>query len=417
MNVKLLLVKTGIIFSIVIGSILVLLGLISIILYISAPKMVKPKREIKNSHELDQYLQLITKNNTPPAISVSVFKNGSSVYEKAFGYLDPDKIKQADVNTGFAWWSATKLFTATAVFQLVERYDFDIDRKVSDYLEYFHPVDKNGNSYDITIRHLLMHQSGLPSMVPDLLSWLRFQDEAPVNQSEFYKKKYPGYSTLNFKPGTKSKYTNNAYLALGAVIETVTGISYEDYVAENILVPLGMNKSGFVRTPEMLSNFAEPSTALISIYTPLVILIIKDWFDKYVTKTVHGRTWMKKIYTLYTPSTGLNGPAHDLSKIGIVLLNKGEQNGIRILSKDNVDLMLNIFPEGEPGKKNNPQLGLGWKRWKEKGVTFIGHAGGGPGYGAQLAVIPEKNIVISFVGNDGDLNKRVLLNTIAGIDW
>ncbi len=413
MNIKSILIKIGLIIGVIIG----LLAALIFVLYLAAPKMPKPDSEITNSTELDKYLNLITENLTPPAISVAVFKDGISVYDKTFGYLDSGKTRSADNNTGYAWWSATKLFTAAAIIQLYEKGKIHLDDNVNEYLDYFNPALKNGEPYDVTIRQLLTHQSGLPSMMPELMSWLRFSEQPPVNQSDFYRGKYSEYSTLNFEPGTKSEYTNNAYLALGAVIEQASGMRYEEYVTENILIPLGMDNSGFIRTPEMLSNFAEPSAALISIYTPLIMMVNNDWFENYVIETVNGRTWLKKIYTLYTPSTGLNGPAHDLAKIGSAILNGGEFNGRRIISQVSTNLIFSTFPEGEAGTFENPQLGIGWKKFEENGITFLGHGGGGPGYGTQLAIIPEKNIVISIIANDTDIDRKVLLNTIAGIDW
>lgn len=127
--------------------------------------------------------------------------------------------------------------------------------------------------------------------------------------------------------------------------------------------------------------------------------------------------WCKKIYTQFTPSTGLNGPAGELAKIGILFINNGFFNGGRILTPESVSLISESYPPENTGTFDNPQLGIGWKRWQDNGNTFYGHGGGGPGYGAQLAVIPEKNLVIVICANDTEINRRILVNTIAGIDW
>lgn len=152
-DLKMTIISVLIKIGIVLGIIAALLGITLLVLFLLASEMPDPQKKIGTAEELDNYLNLITENNTPPAISVAVYKNGISVYNKAFGYLDPDRTVKANPDTGYAWWSATNLFTATAVLQLYKKGLLNLDDNVNKYLDYFNPADKNGNTYNITIRH------------------------------------------------------------------------------------------------------------------------------------------------------------------------------------------------------------------------------------------------------------------------
>jgi CubicO group peptidase (beta-lactamase class C family) len=181
--------------------------------------------------------------------SAFVVEQGKIIYKKSFGYANFEwKIPNA-LDTKFRIGSITKSFTAILVLQLAEQEKLKLDDKITNYLPDFSPEigDK------ITVRQLLTHNSGLPDYndVPD---FFRAAQSGLLSEADILKR-ISEYELL-FEPGTKFKYSNDGYRVLGAIIEKVTGKSYERVLQENILVPLNMKNSGYINRTAILEKRA-----------------------------------------------------------------------------------------------------------------------------------------------------------------
>lgn len=167
-----------------------------------------------------------------------VVRNGELIYEKGFGYADFDHKILNTPDTRFRIASLTKAFTALLIMQLVEEDKIALDDCISDYLDYF--PESRGDL--ITIHQLLCHTSGLPDYTT-FPGFLRNNSDRYYSTEELIK--VFADSTLEFVPGTVSRYSNSGYIVLGAIIEKVTGKSYADVLKERIFKPLEMNNSGY----------------------------------------------------------------------------------------------------------------------------------------------------------------------------
>jgi len=407
--------------GIVIGSLLIVCLLAVGILYLIAPKQPKPKYPIGTVEDLDNYFQEITEKQVPPSVSVAAYKQGELAYEKAFGYADyPEKI-MAETSTIYPWWSVTKLFTATAVMQLVEEGMIDLEDTAEKYLPYFPVYSKEGVKKDITIRQLLMHKSGLKSIMPDLLKWIHPEGEETPGVTEFFKEKIvTDFNELSYEPGSKSKYTNTAYIVLGAIIEEVTGVKYEDYVTENILKPLEMDGSSFIRNEEQSKRTARPSNPVINTYTALMLIFgDRGFYKDYVVNNVEGHHWFRYVYPDFTPSSALGGTAEELARFGQLFLDEGIYKGKRILEAGSVELMLADYKLVELDKEysDDTTKSIGFKVWNLNNSVAYGHGGGGLGYGAMMAIIQERELVFSINANDTNINRNVLIEALASVEW
>lgn len=404
----------------IIAGIIILSGIILLGLYLAMPKSPAPPKIINNTGEIDDYFKKITDNQTPPAISITVLKKGDTVYSKAFGYADgPEKIP-ADTGTIYPWWSVTKIFTATAIMQLYEKGKLSLNDPLKKYIPDFEVRDKNGVEKTITIHQLLTHSSGLKDLMPDGLFWIRLAGKPKPNQTDFLKKKITGkFRILKFEPGTKASYTNIGYIALGVVIEAITGMEYEEYIFKNILNPLNMNNTSFVRNKEQQAKTAIGSNPVINIFTGLLCVFgNKDIFKTYTRETSNRRIWFKPLYTDYTPSTGLSGTSEEMARFAQVFLQGGVFKGQHILNRETVTMMFTPYNLDELGKSyNDEKYGLGWKVWKVNDRIVYGHGGGGPGFGALLAIIPERKLVIAINANDTNINRDELLRMLASFKW
>ena len=170
--------------------------------------------------------------------SALVAENGKVVYKGAFGMANVEWGIGNTPDTKFRLGSITKQFTATAILQLVEQGKIKLDAKLTEYL----PEYRKDTGDKVTIHHLLTHTSGIPSYT-SLPGFFENVSRNPYKVDEFVKKYASG--DLEFEPGSKFSYNNSGYFLLGAIIEHVTGKSYEQVLKQNIFDPLGMKNTGY----------------------------------------------------------------------------------------------------------------------------------------------------------------------------
>jgi CubicO group peptidase (beta-lactamase class C family) len=181
--------------------------------------------------------------------SILVAEKGKVVYAKGLGLANMEWSIPNQPDTKFRIGSITKQFTAALILQLVEEGKLKLDGKITDYL-----TDYRKDTGDrVTIHHLLNHTSGIPSYTsrPDFRTTIM---RNPYKVADFVKQLTSG--DLEFEPGSKFIYNNSGYILLGAIIEKVTGKSYETVLAERILKPLGMTNSGYDSTSPLMPKRA-----------------------------------------------------------------------------------------------------------------------------------------------------------------
>jgi CubicO group peptidase (beta-lactamase class C family) len=181
--------------------------------------------------------------------SILVAEKGKIIYEKGFGMANMEWSIPNQPDTKFRIGSVTKQFTATLILQLVEEGKIKLDGKLSDYL----PDYRKDTGDKITIHQLLNHTSGIPSYTSNPEFFPKYSRDA-YGVADFVKKFASG--DLEFEPGSKYSYNNSAYTILGAIIEKVTGKTYETVLTERIFKPLGMTNSGYDHHATLLQKRA-----------------------------------------------------------------------------------------------------------------------------------------------------------------
>lgn len=193
-----------------------------------------------------------------PGLSV-VLLDGDEEYERHFGFRDLDERSAPDSDTRYGIGSITKLFTAIAVLELIERGAFGLDDPIDDLL----PEIAGRFPPATSVRHLLAHASGMPALglSESKMSAHWFMDGYPVGG-------WPDVATFLrdsedwwiARPGEEWHYSNEGYLALGALIESMAGRPYVEHVERTLLRPLGMTRSTFdKRVVEADANRAAPT--------------------------------------------------------------------------------------------------------------------------------------------------------------
>jgi CubicO group peptidase (beta-lactamase class C family) len=166
--------------------------------------------------------------------SVLAARDGDVVYSKGLGLADAAAGIAPTPKTRFRLGSITKQFTAMAILILESRGDVDADDPVCEYLDQC-PAGWEA----ITIRHLLAHQSG----VADYTEQPEWDPTQPMTPARIISS--VAGIPLEWTPGERFGYSNSGYVLLGMVIERVSGMTYERFLAESIFEPLGMDDSGY----------------------------------------------------------------------------------------------------------------------------------------------------------------------------
>ncbi|OAB26469.1 hypothetical protein PMSD_25110 [Paenibacillus macquariensis subsp. defensor] len=197
--------------------------------------------------ELDRYIKEQYGRSNIPGLAVSIVKEGEVVYDHNFGYADVESQTAVTNHTKFELGSTTKAFTALGILLLEDEGKISLSDSVTSYLPWFHMAYKDGNA-DITIEQLLHHTSGIP---------YKTIGSIPMTDSEMALEQTIRNlvgTKLDEKPGTIFEYATINYDILGYIIEVVTGQTYQNYIREQILKPLGLNGSIFYDQFDQVSD-------------------------------------------------------------------------------------------------------------------------------------------------------------------
>jgi CubicO group peptidase (beta-lactamase class C family) len=230
---------------------------------------------------------------------------------------------------------------------------------------------------------MLTHTSGMPDVDDYLWNKPEYDDGA----LERYVRSLGGKKLL-WDPGTKMAYSNMAYEVLGDLVAKVSGMSFEDYVDQNILQPLGMTSS----------------TLLIRKADPL----------KLASGHSQGRGGAVKVVEFYpynrahTPSSDLHSSVVDMARWAIANMNRGELDGHRILQSSSYDVMWKRQTPADA--KSN--VGISWFLSESDGELRVGHNGGDDGFLTTLLMIPARKAALIWMTNcdfmKGDLRGRLI---------
>jgi CubicO group peptidase (beta-lactamase class C family) len=348
---------------------------------------------------IDKLYKDYAEKNHWPAMVYGIVVDGKLVHTGGIGYTELGRKLTADSTSDFRIASMTKSLTAMAILKLRDEGKLKLDDPA--YLYIPEMKDLNYLTKDatpVTIKNLLTHSAGYPEDNPWGDRQLATTDE---ELAALYKK---GISFSN-DPGLGFEYSNLGFATLGYIIKKVSGLTYEQYITENILKPLGMAhtyweydkvpKDKLAHGYRWLDNkWVEQPLLHDGTYGAMggLITTIEDW-SKYMA--VHLDAW----------------PPRDDAETSPV-----KRSSIREMQypwdMNYVGVSTNT-PNGQPCAGVSAYgYGLGWAKDCEDRV-YISHSGGLPGFGSNWKIMPEYGIgVVCFVNltyaNAGAVNNHVL---------
>lgn len=367
---------------------------------------------------LKKFLDSMVATGRTPGCAVTVYKDGKLAFVHTAGVSD---IESGNPMTGeeyFNIYSCSKVLTVTAGAQLLERGEFLLSDPLYDYVpEYRHMYIKDceGNITEaknpITVGDLFTMSAGFDyDFNSPAITELR--EKNPTYTTEDFLRARAS-DTLHFEPGTHWRYSH-CHDLLGGFISVITGKKFRDYVKENILDPLDMDKAVYHRTPEIMAKMASQYTFVpedkaqqeLSIVEAQMFGNAKNGYFKNVGKAISGR---------YEDSPEFDGGGAaiattmgDYAKLAAALSCGGlGANGERILSPKTVGLMkVNRLNKQQLADFNWKQLlghgyGLGVRTHLDKSVSGLnanlGEFGWGGAAGSNVIVDTDEKIGVFFV--------------------
>ncbi len=327
---------------------------------------------------IDSLVNATLKTFDVPGIAVAVVKDGKVIHAKGYGVRSLQNNLPVNENTLFGIASNSKAFTSAALGMLVDEGKLKWDDKVRDYIPEFKMYDPYVTDA-FTVRDLLTHRSGLGLGSGDLMF---FPDGGNFTRQEMI------YNLRFLKPvsdfRTKYDYDNNLYIVAGEVIAKISGMSWEEFIEQRIMKPIGFvaSKTSYDR----VTNNAN----IIDAHAPAdgkVIMIPHDWNP------------------VANAAGGIVSNLTDLSKWVILQMNEGKYgDGKRLFSKEVHNEMWSpqtIIQQAQGGPYNThfSSYGLGWFLSDVKGYKQVSHTGGLAGTVTQVTLLPELKLGIIVLTN------------------
>lgn len=321
---------------------------------------------------LDGLIQVQIEEADIAGVVVTIVKDGRVLLAKGYGFSDVEARKPVSAaQTLFRTGSITKLFTWSAVMQLVEQGKLDLDADVSRYLDFKVPQT---HGVPVTLRHLMTHRGGFQETLKNLGA----QRKGSVDLAAYLRGNVPDQV---FKPGTTPSYSNYGAALAGYIVERVSGVPFDQYVEEHILRPLGMEQDATLRTP-------------------LPKVFAGRMSKGYVTAS--GKPGDFEVVNGY-PAGSQSASGLAMTRFMLAFLNRGELEGKRILQAATVSQMLDTVTAYDPRQNG---IGLGFYEESRNGLRILGHGGDTVYFHSDLHLVPEKQLGF-FVSYNSTGNKAV----------
>jgi CubicO group peptidase (beta-lactamase class C family) len=325
------------------------------------------------------------------SMSIAIVHGNDLVYTYAYGKADPVAGIPADTQTIYSFGSMTKVFTASALMQLVEQGKVDLDAWPGKYIPEF---PKNWN---VTVRQLLDHSACMPDsdrLTNGLILVEPGETFAPYQ--EIFTSYVKDYPNLVCEPGKTSVYANSHYLALARIIEEVSGEPYVTYVVDHLLTPLAARSITFpfVEADERYAKDQYPESK-----TAEFIAQLNEYRKPGQEALVlqHGERFSTlNDYQILPPWGGLRGTPSDVTHFLQMHLNGGRYGDSQILKPETVTAMqqMQTSTDGSP-----LGFGLSWKIGEDEFGSYYYHVGDGAGSEATMRFYPDLNLGVVVMAN------------------
>jgi len=327
--------------------------------------------------ELQDSIQKILIETKTPGAAIVMVSDDEVVWLKGLGKADIENNLDVNEKTMFRLGSVSKLFVGLAILKLQEEGRLNLKDKVRDILPDIKIINPWEEQYPIRIEHLLEHTSGLNDWS---FAELASNDPKPKTLKESLEY-YPKGREARFAPGTRKQYSNLAVSIAAYIVEKVSGVPYEEYIATNFFKPMGMANMTFRYT---------------------------DQYQKTGAKGYDEGNLMPYLHVLYRPSAALTGPPEDLVNMLKFFINRGKINNNQLISDSSLQRMERMesfhIEHSEVFKGGLTNYAVNYKNF-----VYRGHGGSVPGSHSDFRYLPEYNrgYAVMINGNNQDVRNLI----------
>jgi CubicO group peptidase (beta-lactamase class C family) len=346
----------------------------------------------KRLASLEASFEKILKDWKAPGFAVAVVQKNKVIYSKGFGYRDWEQKLPVTPNTLFAIGSVTKSFTSALVGLLQKDGKVELDKPARQYLPgfaFYNDAMNNG----VTLRHMMSHQTGLPRHD---FSWYLFPTASRDSILQRVRYQEPTYGVRE-----RWQYNNFMFAAQGALVEKITGKSWEDNIREKIFTPLGMTRSNF-----SVLDLPKSDEAALGYYA-------------------RGDSAIRKMpyYNInaMSPAGAINSSVNEMTAWLITWINGGKYKGTEVLPAPYVIeattpqvVVAPGLPSAEKPDVHFATYGFGWGMSSYRGHYRVEHGGNIDGFSAMATFFPTDSIgIVVLTNQNGSAVPGLVRNMIA----
>ena len=334
--------------------------------------------------DFDAALARTTQAYDSTGMVAAVSKDGTTIWQGADGLAEEGTDRPVTQDMLFPIASISKAFTTTALAILVERGSVDWDEPIRTYIPEFAMSDPWVSEH-FTVRDALTHRSGLPLGAGDLLIW----PDGNAEPEDVIK----ALPLLRPSAGFRSEYAydNLLYVVAGEIVERVSGKSWADFVTDEILKPVGMERCVAEKTripagARFVTGHERAAGADAGVPIDERLAFSETW-------NAAGGIWCDTAGMMKWGNFWLDG--------GVT------EDGKRLLNEQQVrEVWQGVTPTGVNGRLRAAGLShlsayaLGWGTQDFAGRLLVSHGGGAPGVVSNFMIIPEENLVLFSATND-----------------
>jgi len=320
-------------------------------------------------NELQDTIQKILIKNNIAGAGIVMISGDSVVLLRGFGKADIENDIDVNENTMFRLGSVSKILVSLAILKLQEEGKLNLKDKISDIIPEIKIENPWKDKHPIRIENLLEHTAGLSDWS---LAELGSNDPKPKTLKESLEY-YPKARVVKYVPGTRIQYSNLGVSIAAYIVEKVSGVTYEDYVAKYFFKPLGMKNSTFRNSEQ---------------------------YKKSGAKCYDNKTLLPYLNILYRPSAALTASPKELVNLLRFFINRGKIDSIQLLSNSSLNRMERNESLGINNSKLFKNQGLGNAPSYYKSFIYRGHGGSVPGSNADFQYLPKYNLGYAIMIND-----------------
>lgn len=353
-----------------IASVVLFLLLMSICFAADKPKEEKPK-PAQSIDELRQQVEKILKDTHTPGVSLAIVHKDGSEWVTGLGLSDVATNRPTTADTLFRIGSTSKAFTALSVLMLADQGKLSLDDPVHKLAPELWFENRWESSDPIRVVHLLEHTTGWDDM-----HLREYAKNAPPTMTTLQGLDYDHHSRISrWPPGTRMAYCNSGPPSAAYIVEKLTGQRIEDFVQQNLFLPIGMKTATY---------FPPPAGAGTTLYHN------------------DGKTPYPYWNILLRPAGSINASANDMAAYVQFYLNRGAVAGKQLVPAADIDRM--EIPATTWAAKDGLKAGYGLSNYTtvEDGFVYHGHNGGVEGGLTDMSYMPEYGVGYFYSINSGN---------------